>query len=74
MTGLFFDFHVSQASTLSGIKSSCLRAAERRRGNDGSGQLRAEQSFCRVGFAHRFRGIYAFMLVGGAHPTKHVPE
>ena len=28
----------------------------------------------RVGFAHRFRGVYAFVLVGGAHPTKHMPE
>jgi len=27
-----------------------------------------------MGFAHRFRGVYAFVLVGGAHPTKHMPE
>jgi hypothetical protein len=26
--------------------------------------------FCRVSFAHRFPGVYAFQLVGGAHPTK----
>ena len=23
-----------------------------------------------MGFAHRFPGVYAFELVGGAHPTK----
>ena len=28
----------------------------------------------RVGLAHRFRGVYTFVLVGGAHPTKHMPE
>jgi len=28
----------------------------------------------RVGFAHRFPGVYAFVLVGGAHPTKNMPE
>jgi hypothetical protein len=30
--------------------------------------------FCRVGFAHRFPGVYAFVLVGGAHPAKNMPE
>jgi hypothetical protein len=25
-----------------------------------------------VGFAHRFPGVYAFELVGGAHPTKNM--
>ena len=28
------------------------------------------RQFCRVDVAHRFTGVYALVLVGGAHPTK----
>ena len=28
----------------------------------------------RMGFAHRFPGVYVFVLVGGAHPAKNMPE
>ena len=31
-------------------------------------------SLRRVGIAHRFPGVHAFVLVGGAHPTKDLPE
>ena len=31
-------------------------------------------SLRRVGIAHRFPDVYVIALVGGAHPTKDMPE
>jgi hypothetical protein len=43
-------------------------------GSTPESSLNPQSDSSRVGVAHRFPGVYAFELVGGAHPAKNMRE